>query len=157
MFCQNVTRFVRKDLLAESEPGDRRAITIDVFFAQIGKQPAAAANHLEQTTARVMIVPVLAQVIGQAVDPFRQQRDLDFRRTGVRVVQPKAGDNFFFLNCFQRHAGGASFAGAPINPWAARVFNYTIGEYSTGVPLKESATGAIERLPLAAKRRHIGA
>ncbi len=47
--------------------------------AQVGEQPAAQANHLEQPAARTLIVPVGTQMIGQHGDPFGENCDLDIR------------------------------------------------------------------------------
>ncbi|MEA2515731.1 MAG: hypothetical protein QOJ59_5220 [Thermomicrobiales bacterium] len=117
---QRLARFVRRCLLPETETSDRDAIPIHVLTAQVGKQSAPSTDHLQQPAPRVVVVPVCPQMIGQSVDALGQQRDLDLGRTGVGLVHPKVADDGLFLNLFQRHAGGASFAGAPYNPWAAR-------------------------------------
>src|SRR5919197_922520 len=55
--------------------------------ARRGRRSAAEANHLEQTAARVVVLLVAAEVLSEAVDAARQQRDLDVGRTGVLGVQ----------------------------------------------------------------------
>src|SRR5699024_1731460 len=78
-FCQG--------LLAQTQFSDQSAVTVDVLLLQIGKQVAAAADHLEQAAAAVVVVLVALQVLGQVVDARGQQRDLDLRGTGVALVQ----------------------------------------------------------------------
>ena len=77
----------RHELPAESVAKDGRPVPLDVVLAEVCQLPAATANQLQQPTARVMIVAIEAQVRRQAIDPLGKERDLDFRRTGVGVVQ----------------------------------------------------------------------
>jgi hypothetical protein len=62
---------------------------------QVVQQLAATAHHLEQAAARVVVLGVLLEVLGQVVDPRGQEGDLHFRRTGVvlraLVVQEDLG------------------------------------------------------------------
>jgi hypothetical protein len=46
--------------------------------------------------------------LGQMHNPIRQQRDLHFRRTGVRLVGLVPGDNLPFFFCRQSHPGVAT-------------------------------------------------
>ena len=59
---------------------------VDVLLLQIGQQIAAAANHLHQAAAAVVIMLVGLEVLGQVVDARGEQRDLDLRGTGVGSV-----------------------------------------------------------------------
>jgi hypothetical protein len=47
-----------------------------------------------------MIALVCGKVLTEAIDPLRQERNLDFGRTGIRRVTAKLrDDSAFFLNC----------------------------------------------------------
>src|SRR5580704_6565285 len=71
---------------ADAEPLPDRAVAVDVLLGQVLQQPAAAADQQQQPAAAVVVVLVHLQVLGQVVDPPGQQRDLDFRRTGVTLT-----------------------------------------------------------------------
>ena len=49
--------------------------------------PAAAPDELEQPAARVVVVRVLAEMVGEPADALGQQRDLHLRRTGVSIMR----------------------------------------------------------------------
>ena len=50
---------------------------------QVIKQPTTLADQAQQTTACMMVLLVRREVLGQLVDPGREQRDLNFRRAAV--------------------------------------------------------------------------
>ena len=50
---------------------------------QVIKQATTLADQTQQTTTRVMVFLVRTEVLGQLVDPGREQRDLNFRRAAV--------------------------------------------------------------------------
>src|SRR5574343_363323 len=77
--------WLRSGLFAQTETGDQGAIALDVLALQVVEQLAALGNQAQQTTAGVMILGVLLEVWGQVVDASGQQRNLDFRRTGVTL------------------------------------------------------------------------
>ena len=66
---------------------------------EIIEELATAGSHLEKPAARVEILAVRAQVLGQVIDASGQERDLDFRRTGVLFVSFLFGDDFGFNDC----------------------------------------------------------
>ena len=61
----------------EPELGDDRSVALDVGALQIIQQPAALADKLEQPAPRVVVVGVRFQVIGEVIDPFAKDCDLD--------------------------------------------------------------------------------
>src|SRR4051812_43145379 len=95
----------RSALLPQTEPGDRRTVSLDVLGAQVRKQATTTADHLQKAAPRVMIVSICTEMVRKAVDPLCEKRDLDFRRTRIGLVQPIASNDLLFRNLFQRHAG----------------------------------------------------
>ena len=74
------------ELLAQTQFSDQSTVTVDVLLLQIGQQVTAAADHLEQTTAAVVVVLIGLQVLGQVVDAGGEQRNLNLRGTGVTLM-----------------------------------------------------------------------
>lgn len=54
-----------------------------------------------------MIVPVLAQVVSQSINPLGEEGNLNLWRTSVCLMNTKTGDYFVFLCPLQRHASEA--------------------------------------------------
>src|SRR5699024_10676212 len=75
------------------------AVALHILLLQVSQQIAAAADHLEQAAAAVVIVGVLLQVLVQLVDVSGQQSDLDFGGAGVLLIEGDLGHNFLFVHC----------------------------------------------------------
>src|SRR5690348_10514715 len=88
---------------ADAEPLPNRAVAVDVLLGQVLQQPAAAADQQQQPTAAVVVVLVHLQVLGQVIDPPGQQRDLDFRRTGVTLTGRVLRQDLFLGGGIERH------------------------------------------------------
>ena len=71
------------ELPAQAEAIDQGLVTGKIAIFKVAQQALALVDQLQQTAAGVMILLVLFEMAGQVVDAGRQQRDLDFRRTGV--------------------------------------------------------------------------
>ena len=99
---------IRAELLLapEAELLDQRAVALEILALEIVQQATAPSNELEQAAPRIVILRVGPQVLGELVDPSREERDLDRRRTrvpiapavlayawGFRSVQPTAAIN----------------------------------------------------------------
>jgi hypothetical protein len=67
------------ELAAQTQALDQHPIPIRTGPPQIVEQAAALTHEVQQTAARVMVLRVQLEVLGELVDPFRQQRHLDFR------------------------------------------------------------------------------
>src|SRR5206468_7334300 len=74
-----VTAVPRPSLPAQAQLLDQGAVALDVLAGQVLKQPTATADQEQQAPAAVMVVLVYLEVLGEIVDPPRQQCDLDFR------------------------------------------------------------------------------
>jgi hypothetical protein len=70
-------------LLSQFKRLDELGITLMVALAEIIQQTAALADHLEQATARMMILRKGLKVASQFIDAAREQGDLNFRATRV--------------------------------------------------------------------------
>ena len=75
-------------LSAQSEVGDELQIAVVLCSGQVVQQSATAADHFQKSPARVIVVLVAAQMLGQSIDTVRQQGDLYVGRAGVAGVEP---------------------------------------------------------------------
>src|SRR5436190_6905865 len=73
-------------LVAESKILDDLAIADYVRPLQVVQQTFAPADHLEETTAAVVVLLVCAEVIAEVVDPLREERHLNACRPGIALV-----------------------------------------------------------------------
>ena len=94
------------DLPAQSQTGDGRSVALDVLLAEIGQETATPTDELQEATTGVVIVLVRAEMVGEAGDPLGEERDLDFGRAGVALMDTEAGDDLFLLSRLQRHSAG---------------------------------------------------
>ena len=83
-----------------------RLITVQVVVAQILQQTPALADHHQQTASRAVILSVVLQMLGQMIDPLREQRNLHVRRPRVAVVQLERLDGFRLRFHVQSRAAG---------------------------------------------------
>ncbi len=90
-------RQIDSTLPSQPKASDRRAIAIDVLVGQVGEHAPALSDQFQEATTRVEVVAVLAQMILQAIDALGQQRDLNFRRTGVLRMRLKLRNNRVFV------------------------------------------------------------
>ena len=90
-------RAARTPLPAKSELADEFVIPLDVSTLEIVEQATALRDHLEEPPARVVVLLVSFEVLGEFVDALREQCDLHLRRTGVALVRLVLAD-YAFLN-----------------------------------------------------------
>src|SRR5947208_11484725 len=79
-------------LMAETQLLDELPIPFQVGPLQVLEQPAALAHHLQEAALPVEVLPMDPEVIGEAVDPLGEQRDLDRGRPRVPLVLPVLPD-----------------------------------------------------------------
>jgi hypothetical protein len=77
----------RRRLAAESEPSDDDPVARAVLLHQVGEKAAALADELEEAATRMIVLGEALEMPGQLLDPLRQERDLDFRRSGVTLLR----------------------------------------------------------------------
>ena len=63
------------------------SIPIGVMPVDIIQKATTTTYHHEEATTRCVILLVTLKVLGQMIDPLRQQRDLDISRSGVCLVK----------------------------------------------------------------------
>lgn len=90
-------------LLAQAKLGAYLAVALDVGLFKVVLKAAAAADHLEQATAGMVVVLVLLEVLVQVVDALGQQSDLHLGGTGVALVDRVLGDDFSFGHFYFLH------------------------------------------------------
>jgi len=73
-------------LLAEAQLRDDGPITLHVCLVQVGELSSALADHHQETTSRVVVFAVYAQVLSEVVDPLGKQSDLNLGGACVRWV-----------------------------------------------------------------------
>ena len=88
-----------KALFAKVQLLQQLVIFRQVVPFQIIEELATAGSHLQKPAARVEILTVRAQVLGQVIDASGQERDLDFGRAGILLVSFVFGDDFGFNDC----------------------------------------------------------
>src|SRR5262245_48622894 len=84
-------------LAAQTEAADDGGIAFRGGRLEVVQQLATLVHHFQQATAGSMVALVRAEVLAQAVDTRGQQRDLDFRRTGVVGIAGVLGDDSALL------------------------------------------------------------
>ena len=65
-------------------------------------------TSINKTTPGSVILLVRLEMLGQFANPLTQNRDLDFRGTGVRIVSAEAFDQVCFLLSRQHGVGYSS-------------------------------------------------
>jgi hypothetical protein len=83
---------------------DQGSILRDILAADVFEQPFPLPDHLEQPAPGVMILAMGLEVLRQVVDPSREQRDLDFGRAGIALVDLEVGDDRLFRVCRKSHS-----------------------------------------------------
>src|SRR5262249_17223810 len=70
-------------LLAQAEALDERAVRLDVAALEVVQEAAALADELQQPAARMEILDVRLEMVGEHVDALGEERHLDLGRSGV--------------------------------------------------------------------------
>jgi hypothetical protein len=79
-------------LPTNAQLGDERPIPLDVVTPEIVEHPTAATDEHQQAPLAVEVLLVDFHVLRQVPDAIREERDLDFRRASVGVVELVVGD-----------------------------------------------------------------
>jgi len=65
-------------LSAQTEPADQAPVSLDILFTQVVQQSFPLPDELEQSSFRVIVMPVFRHVLGKLINPLGQHRYLDF-------------------------------------------------------------------------------
>src|SRR5450759_736405 len=86
-------------LFADAELGNNGLVPFRVVLLQVVEQTTASADHHEKSAARAVVLLVRFEVFRQLTNAFAQQRDLNFRTTGIgRVRAIRVNDGLFLLS-----------------------------------------------------------
>src|ERR1700737_251482 len=75
-------------LAAEAELLNEGPVAGDIASCEIVQQAPATADQPQKAKARVMVLGMLLEVVGEIPDPLGHESHLDLRRPGVGVVGP---------------------------------------------------------------------
>src|SRR5690606_11778971 len=84
------------ELLTQVQRRDHAPVALDVRFLQVVEQPPPLPHELEQPAARVVVLLVDFEMLGQILDALTEQSDLNLRRTGVGLMQAILSDDAAF-------------------------------------------------------------
>ena len=85
---------VTKALFAKVQFLEQLGILGKIVLLEVIEELPTARGHLQKTAARVEILAVRAEVLGQVIDPGGEQRDLDVAGAGVLLVGFILADDF---------------------------------------------------------------
>lgn len=80
------------DVVADTELLDEFAVFEDVAVLDVDEQATTLTNEHEQTAARVVILGVLFEVLGEVTDALGEDRDLNFSATRILSILAIFGD-----------------------------------------------------------------
>lgn len=84
------------DLATQLQLIDQFAVLGAIDRAQVIQEPPAAADELQKSLPRAVILPVCLEVARELVDSFRNERNLDSRTAGVGGMLFEALDRCLF-------------------------------------------------------------
>jgi len=90
---QAVVREKCSVLLTEIEGFNQGAVSIEVGALEVVKQLAAAGDHTEKATTRVVILGVNLEVVRKVVDAGGEKSNLHFGRAGVAFSALELGND----------------------------------------------------------------
>src|SRR3954470_10046123 len=79
-------------LLTQAERAHDFAIALDIGALQVIEKPTTLSHELQQAAARVVVLLVHLEVLGQVLDALAEQRNLNLGRTRVSLVRAELGD-----------------------------------------------------------------
>src|SRR5579872_7357606 len=82
---------------------DQRVVARLVRLLEVIKQRAARCDHFQQPAARMVVVDMVLEMLGEIVDAFREDRNLNLGRAGVAGLVGILLDNFRFAFGGYRH------------------------------------------------------
>ena len=111
-------------------------VQVAIDLRQVVKKATTLRDHLEQAAARVVVLLVGLEVLGEVGDAFRKDRDLDLGRTGVALGAGVVGDDFVLAFSSDRHRVGSIWS-----PLSSGEIENAVGFQPAGPQLTESDEG----------------
>src|SRR4029079_4637721 len=96
---------------ANAQPVDELLIPVLIGRLDVIEQPATLADHLEQPSARMVVLAVRLEMFGQIGDALGQDGDLDLWRAGVAGLGRIFLDEILFALSDARYRSVLSFRG----------------------------------------------
>src|SRR5437899_2123113 len=93
------------ELSADTQLVDDGPVPSGILVLEIFQEPPPLPDQHQQAPARVMVLRVGLEVLGQSVDPLGQKRDLDLGRAGVALMGLELLDQALLAVDSQRHRG----------------------------------------------------
>src|SRR5262249_48027633 len=81
-------------LLAEAQLRDNGPVALDIDVVEVGELSSPCSNHLQEPSARVVVLAVSAQVAGQVVNALGKECNLNLGRAGVGFTALVFGNDF---------------------------------------------------------------
>jgi hypothetical protein len=88
---------------ADSELVDDGAISLCVLVLEVLEETAALTDEHQQTPPGVVVLAVQLEMVGQAIDALREERDLHLGRPGIALVDAELLDQALLLFDGDRH------------------------------------------------------
>src|SRR5688572_4958414 len=101
--CEAARNGAAPELLAEAELRDEIDVTLLVLLEEVVEKRTALVHHHQQAAAAMVVLRVALEVLGQVVDALREDRHLDFRRSGVARTTTVFLDERILALCSNRH------------------------------------------------------
>ncbi len=87
-------------LLSDSELRDDGSVALDVNFFKVVEQTTTLTYHLEQTAARMTILLMGLEMLGEVIDALSEECDLNLWGTRIALVESILIDDFIFAFFF---------------------------------------------------------
>src|SRR5439155_3571889 len=94
---------VCRKLIPQPELADHREVPVPLGLPQVLEQVGPLADQTQKPAAAGEVLLVRPHVLGEGVDPLREQRDLHFGRSGVGIAPAELRDEFGLLVLCDRH------------------------------------------------------
>ena len=82
---------------------EQRLVSRLVPLLEVVEERTAGRDQLQEATTRMVVLHVGLEMVGEVVDAFRQDRDLNLGRAGVAGLGGIGLDDFRFAFCGNRH------------------------------------------------------
>ena len=79
--------------MADSKALNQSLVALRTTGAQITQQTTATLHHQQQTSARMVIFLMRLEMLRQLGNPSAQDSNLNFWRSGIRLMDPEFRNN----------------------------------------------------------------